>query len=152
MRTGKKDIRSMFGFGLLLLVIILFSYKFIAWNFWKLETTLKTLRLISNAPPAVNLAVFQGDTLLFRQSFVYNKKGNYYIINRFNIDRLSLPAHDQLRVTVNRRPPKSLKWSSFQEFKILQAGEHYFVFIQPGCSIDTFAHLVNTIPHVIGSL
>jgi hypothetical protein len=138
------------GIGILVLVISILTFKFISWNFWKLQDAVDTAQKIIKAPAAVNLAISREGTTLLQESFAYNRKGNYYIINRFDI---SPYIRDRsLRVTVGKQPLSAFLLFRFTSFNVICYKDFYFIFFKDDCPIEEFIRWKDSMPLVVGSL
>ena len=141
------------GHGLIILIITILTFKFIMWNYWKLERAAALAKGIIKAPSAVNLILSKKNTgsVLFRKSFAYNHNGNYYIIDHFDI---SPYIDNNLKVTlaVNDQNAQSLLLHRFKTFTIVTVKGQHFVFTTPNCGIEEFVELKKALPFTINSL
>lgn len=144
---------SLIGQGFLILIVTLLTFKFIMWNYWKVERAAVLAKGIINAPSAVNLTLTQKNTgtPLYRKSFVYNPNGNYYIINRFDITPY-IDYNLNVHVTVNGQTTQSPLLYRFKAFNIITFKDYYLVFTGRDCGIEEFIELKDTIPIIIDSL
>ncbi|UCH95894.1 MAG: hypothetical protein JSV88_03350 [Candidatus Aminicenantes bacterium] len=160
--TMKKQLfLKTIGNWLVILIVILLSYKFFMWNYWKVERAAALTKKILKAPPAVNLVLSKDHTPVFQKSFAYNPRGNYYIVNQWDItpyiadDDNNGTNHDSkftLEVSVNNQIAESLSVHRFKTFNIITYRDHYFVFTTPDCSIEEFVKLKDSIPSIINFL
>ena len=137
------------GIGILVLVTSVLAFKFLSWNFWKLQDTTDTAERIFKAPPAVNLTLSKGGAELFQWSFPHHPH-HYYIINRFDISPY-LRDHS-LRVVIGNQPLSAYLIFRFTHFNVLCAGDSYFVFFKNDCPIEEFIRWKDSMSLVIGSL
>ena len=149
-KMKNKSLLKKIGQGLLILIITLMAFKFIMWNFWKLERAAKLARGIVNSPPAVNVALWEKSTgsPLYRKSFAYNPQGNYYISNHFDITPY---IGDNLNVTlaINGQNAQSLLLKRFKTFNVVTVKGQHFVFTTAACGIREFVQLQKTLPSII---
>jgi len=140
------------GIGFIILIITLLTFKFITWNFWKVENAVKLTKGILNAPSAVNLTILKGDSILFQKSFAYNRKGNYYIVNHFDITPY-LRDYSTL-FELNGQKYASIVVYRFKTFNIVDIRNHYFLFTTGNSSrdIEAFLEIKTSIPNIIHSL
>ena len=141
------------GKGIIVLVIIIAAFKFISWNFFKLVQAADVTKVILSAPAAVNLTLSKGNTTLYRRSFPFNRNGNIYLDNRFDITPYL--NDESIRLTLNHRPPEALRAIRvfrFTRFNILYSEDSCFVFTTPGCEIEDLVRLRDTAPFIPGAL
>ncbi len=141
------------GAGLVILTVTFLTYKFIRWNYWKVERAAALAKGIQNAPHAVNLTLSKENHSLFEKSFAYNPEGNYYIINQFDVGPYITPgstADLDFRVNnrENRRPPVR----RFDFFNMITIGDYHFVFTTSDCPMEKFLELKETMPNLIGTI
>lgn len=152
----RKPILNEIGKGIVILFIVIAAFKFITWNFPKLEQAAAVTTRIVKAPPAVNLIISKGKTALFRKSFPYNPGGNYYIVNRFDISPyIEEPAgtgRNSLEFTVNGQRIHSFLLFRFTRFNILYSGNHSFVFTTRDSGIEDLVRLRKRMPFIRASL
>jgi hypothetical protein len=148
------------GIGFIILIITLLTFKFIMWNFWKVENAVKLTKGILNAPSAVNLTILKGNSILFQKSFAYNREGNYYIVNHFDITPHLSNDSAIFRLKLNNQKITSIVLYRFKTFHIVNIKDHYFVFpigksnikIKSHSDIETFVEIRDSIPFIIHSL
>jgi len=153
----KQTLMKNAGIGLIILIITLLTFKFIMWNFWKVENAVELTKGILNAPSAVNLTILKESSILFQKSFAYNRKGNYYLINHFDITPLS---DDSIKfgLKLNNQKVTSIVLYRFKTFNIVNIKDYYFVFptgnsnINNHSHIETFLEIRDSIPFIIHSL
>lgn len=141
------------GKGVIVLLIIIAAFKFISWNFFKLAQAADVTHALLSAPAAVNLTLSRENTTLYRRSFPFNRKGNIYLDNRFDITPYL--SDESIRLTVNHRPPDALhafRTFRFTRFNILYSEDFCFVFTTPECEIEDLVRLRNTAPFIPGAL
>lgn len=146
--------------GLIILVVTVLTYKFIMWNFWKVDQAVIQTRKILAAPPAINLTLLKDKTVLFQKSFAHNSQGNYYIINHFDISPyIQRTGRDKdsifpFRVTINGQNKKnqSLRLHHFKNFNIVTVNGHHFVFTVSNCKIEDFLKIKKCLPFIIREL
>jgi hypothetical protein len=98
----------------------------------------------------VNLVLSKGDITLFQDSFAYNRKGNYNIINRFDITPY---IHDEsFRVTIDDRLLSAFLLFRFSRFNVIYHEDFCFVFFKDDCPIKKFTRWKDSMPLVVGSL
>lgn len=138
------------GIGILVLVISVLAFKFISWNFWKIQDAADTAQRIFRVPPAVNIVLSKGDITLFQDSFAYNRKKNYYIINRFDITPY---IHDEsFRMTIDERLLSAFLLFRFSRFNVIYHEDFCFVFFKDDCPIKKFTGWKDSMLLVVGSL
>jgi hypothetical protein len=137
--------------GLIILIVTVFTYKFIMWNFWKLEEATAQAKKILEAPPAVNLILSKGNSVLFQKSFPYNVKGKYYIINHFDITPFIGDKLD-LIMSVNKTNCDSFLLYRFKHFNIISFRDYCFVFTTRDCEMEEFLKLIDAMPRIMDSL
>ncbi len=151
-RQGRKltPITKEIGKGIIILFILIAAFKFISWNFFKLEQVADTTKEFLSASPAVNLTVQKGKTTLFRRGFPFDRKGICYIVNRFDIT--PHVTGEPIRLTVNDRPLAPLRVFRFTRFNILSSPDYCFVFTTPRCEIEDLVRLRDIAPFIPGAL
>lgn len=132
-------------------MVCVLTFKFFMWNYWKVEQAWSQAKDILKAPPAVNLELREENILLFQKSFAYNPRGNFYLINHFDIapyigDKL------ELTMTVNKVNPGSLLLYRFKRFNIIVIKDYYFVFFIQSIEIEEFVKLRDSMLLVFKSL
>jgi hypothetical protein len=147
----KQDFLKTIGNGLIILIVTVLTFKFIMWNFWKVEQAVTQTKKILAAPPALNLTLSKDNTFLFQKSFAYNSQGNYYIINHFDITPY-IGENLDLTLSVNRQNNDSLWLYRFKHFNIIVFRDYHFVFTTPHCGIEEFIKLKNSMPLNINSI
>jgi hypothetical protein len=142
--------------GFIILFIAVGGFKYIAWNFHKMEQSAEVTSRIINAPPAVNLIVSKEKLVLFKKSFPDNNRGNYYIVNHFDlspyIPELSDTGGNSLELTVNGKPIHSFLLFRFERFNILYSVDHTFVFTTHDCGIEGLLRLRKRMPFLRAAL
>lgn len=141
------------GKGVIVLLIIIAAFKFISWNYFKLVQAADVTNVMLSAPAAVNLTLTRENTTLYRRSFPFNRNGNIYLDNRFDITPYL--SDESIRLTVNHRPPETLRAFRafrFTRFNILYSEDFCFVFTTPGCKIEDLVRLRDTAPFIPGAL
>jgi hypothetical protein len=169
---NRRVLLKQIGNGLLLLVIIILTYKFLAWNYWKLDMSVATARDIVRAPAAVNLTLSSETGALFKTGFAPNPEGHFYIVNQWDLApyikmktagaagaRKPVPAIKKgLRVFIdgNEIENGDLKVYLFRRYRILSADKDgrtvYFVFISENCGIDHFVKIKDRLPGIIDTI
>ena len=138
------------GKGFIILIIAIGGFKYILWNFHKLEQSAEVTSRIVNASPAVNFTVSKEKQVLFKKSFAYNSDGNYYIINRFDlspyIPGLTGTGSNTLELTVNGKPIHPYLLFRFERFNILYSIEYTFVFTTYVSGIENLVRLRKRMP------
>jgi hypothetical protein len=147
----KQPLLKTIGSGLIILIVTLLTYKFIMWNSWKVEQAVTQAKKILAAPPALNLTLSKDNTLLFQKSFAHNSRGNYYIINHFDITPY-LDENLDLTMSVNHQYNQSLMLYRFKHFNIIVFRDCHFVFTTARCGIEEFIKLKDSMPLIIHSL
>lgn len=146
------------GKGLVILIAVVLAFKFMAWNSFKLEQAVAIAGELGKEPSAlsVNLVVSGKTGPLFRQSFAYNEKGNYYIINRFDIAGQIRDAEDMsagnIHITLNGRDISSYLVFRFKRFNVLYTGGNYFAFTTAESGIEDLVRLDRSFPDIENSL
>lgn len=146
------------GKGFVILIAAVMAFKFMAWNSFKLEQAVAIAGELGKEPSAlsVNLVVSEKSSPLFRQSFAYNEKGNYYIINRFDIAGHIRDAADfsrgNIHITVNNREVASFLVFRFKRFNVLYTGGYYFAFTTAESGIEDLVRLDRSFPDIENSL
>jgi len=144
------------GKGFVILIAAVMAFKFMAWNSFKLEQAGAIAGEIGKEPSAVNLEISGKIGPLFRQSFAYNDKGNYYIINRFDIAGHIRDAADfsggNIHITVNNREVASFLLFRFKRFNVLYTGGYYFAFTTAESGIEDLVRLDRSFPDIENSL
>ena len=139
------------GSGLIILIVIVFTYKFIRWNYWKVGQAVTQAKKILAAPPAINITLSKDNTVLFQKSFANNSQGNYYIINQFDITPY-IGENLDLTLSINRQNNDSLLLYRFKNFNIIVSRDCHFVFTTPRCGIEEFIKVKDSMPLIINSL
>lgn len=144
------------GKGVIVLIVTVMAFKFMAWNSFKLEQAADIAGEIGKEPSAVNLVVSGKDSLLFQKSFAYNERGNYYIINHFDITDHIRDAEDMtggnFKMTVNSREITSFLLFRFNRFNVLFTGGYYFTFTTADSGIEDLVRLDRSFPDIGNSL
>ena len=148
----KQELIKKAGIGLIILLITLLTFKFIMWNFWKVERAIKRAKGILQAPSAVNLTILKENSILFQKSFAYNGEGNYYIINHFDI--FPYLSDYSTIFELNDQKVASIVLYRFKTFNIVDIENHYFLFTTGKSShgIEAFLEIKTSIPDIIHSL
>ncbi|MCP4150629.1 MAG: hypothetical protein GY757_22980 [bacterium] len=146
----KKIILQKITTGLIILVLSIMAFKFIIWNWWKMERFARMTNAVLTAQPAVNLGIFEEKKELFRRSFAHNGKGNYYIISNFDI--LPHINSGSIALKINRQTVTGFILSRFTNFNIIHSNGHYFVFTAKGCGIEAFEKMRHSLPGIIASI
>lgn len=141
---------------LLVLVATLLAYKFYMWNNWKVERAAAMARKTAAAQPAVNLIVSKNGTILHRQSFGYNKSGNYYLTNRFDIGPF---IEEDRKLTASleleRGDTEFTGLHRFEKYNIVllevKGERFYFLFTTGKCRMEDFIRLRREASGIIGS-
>ncbi len=147
----KQLLLKTIGSGLIILIVTVLTYKFIMWNFWKVEQAATQAKKILAAPPALNLTLSKDNTILFQKGFAHNSHGNYYIINHFDITPY-IGENLDLTLLVNRQNNDSLLLYRFKQVNIIVFRDYHFVFTTSRCGIEEFIKLKNSMPLIINSL
>jgi hypothetical protein len=149
---NKQALIEKAGIGFIILIITLLTFKFIMWNFWKVENAVTLTKGILDAPSAVNLTILKGNSVLFQKSFAYNRKGNYYIVNHFDITPFLRDY--SIRFELNGQKYASIVLYRFKTFNIAAFQNHYFLFTTGKSSRDiaAFSEIRTSIPGIIHSL
>ena len=98
MKVGSK--------GIIILIAAVMSFKFMSWNSFKLDQVAAIARELGKEPPAMNLDIsLQGGLgrRPIQKSFAFNEKGNYYIINQFDIRDYIQHIQDEATVSDNMK-------------------------------------------------
>lgn len=136
MKVGSK--------GIIILIAAVMSFKFMSWNSFKLDQVAAIARELGKEPPAMNLDIsLQGGLgrRPIQKSFAFNEKGNYYIINQFDIrDYIQhiqdeATVSDNMKITLNGREMASFMLFQFKQYNVLFTGGYYFVFLNPDSRI-----------------
>ena len=146
----RQSVLEQAGIALIILVITVLAFKFTAWNSWKLASFVETTGNVMKAPPAVNLTVLKKKTILYRESFAFNREGNFYIINGFDVT-----GHiddDSFRLRLNDRTIGDFVLYRFTDFNILCFEDYSFVFTTEACKMETFVKLYNSARYIVNSL
>ena len=142
----KQALLKTIGSGVIILFVTVLTYKFIMWNFWKVEQALIQAKKILAAPPAINLTLSKDNTVLFQKSFAHNSQGNYYIINHFDITPYihQIPGDKSpgfpLRVSINDQNKKNqiIDLHRFKTFNMVTVNGYHLVFTVSNCKIEDF--------------
>jgi hypothetical protein len=146
------------GKGMVILIAAILAFKFISWNFFKLEQAAAIAGELGKEPSAVNVNLEVSGKIgsLFRQGFTYNKKGNYYITNRFDITGQISDTGDlctgNSHILVNGRDISTFLVFRFKQFNVLYTGGYYFVFNTADSGIEDLVRLDRTFPDIENSL
>lgn len=141
------------GRGILILLITVLAFKFIMWNSWKLEQAAAVTKGILSAPPAVNVTASTGNTTLFQKGFAYNRGGNYYIINHFDITgHIENIANGSVKLAVNDQEIPSLLLSRFKHFNAFCFNGYCFAFTTEHSGIQDLLRLREWMPLMAGCL
>ncbi|MDQ1353350.1 MAG: hypothetical protein QG657_3656 [Acidobacteriota bacterium] len=144
------------GKGFIILIAVVLAFKFMNWNSFKLDQTVAIAGEISKEPSAVNLVVSGKSSPLFQKSFAYNEKGNYYIINRFDIDGQISDMKDMnagnIHITLNGQDITSFLVFRFKRFNILYTGGYYFAFTTADSGIEDLVELDRSFLDIENSL
>ncbi len=148
----KQELIKKASIGLIILTIILLTFKFIMWNWWKVEGAVKLAKGILKAPSAVNLTILKENSILFQKSFAYNHKGNYYIVNHFDI--FPYLSDYSTIFELNGQKAASIVLYRFKTFNIVDIQNHYFLFTTGNSNrgIAAFLDVKTSIPYIIHSL
>jgi hypothetical protein len=147
----KQLLLKTIGSGLVIIIVMVLTYKFTAWNYWKVEQAVTQAKKILAAPPALNLTLSKDNMFLFQKSFAQNSQGNYYIINQFDITPY-IGDKFNLTLSINRQNSDSLWLYRFKHFNILDSRGCRFVFTNPSCGIEEFIKMKDSLPLIIDSL
>ena len=147
----KQALLKTIGNGLIILIVTVLTYKFVMWNYWKVEQAATQAKKILAAAPAVNLTLSNDSMVLYQKSFAHNSHGNYYIINHFDITPY-IGERLYLTMLVNKKKSGSLRLYRFKHFNIIVCRGHHFVFTTPQCDMEKFIKLKDSLPLVIDSL
>jgi hypothetical protein len=151
-RKGQTILKEI-GRGILILFITVLAFKFIMWNFWKLEQAAAVTKGIHKAPSAVNVTASTGNTTLFQKGFAYNRKGNYYIINHFDIaPHIENIANGFVKLAVNDQEISSLLLSQFKHFNAFCFNGYCFAFTTEHSGIEDLLRLREWMPFMAGCL
>jgi len=149
----KQDTIKKIGVAVLVLTVTILTYKFIAWNAWKVKEAVILGKRILNEHSAVNLTLGHGEQAVFKKSFPFNPKGNFYIINTFDITSY---IEDGTRVSLdvgvngtNLNPPILHKLTGFY---ILECRDYYFVFTFPGIDYPHIPALEKSLRGIIETI
>jgi len=134
--------------GFLLLIVVVLGYKFIAWNYWKLERAKKLYKDIQAAPSAVNLVLTKKNNKLYQQGFEFNSNGKYYIVNRFDItpfigEKLSVNFY------INHKKIEPVAVYPSETYNLVFFSDYIFAFTNPKCNVEAFVDLRNSLPRII---
>lgn len=146
------------GKGVIVLIVTVMAFKFMAWNSFKLEQAVAIAGEIGQEPSAVNLVISGKNNALFRKSFAYNERGNYYIIHNFDIadhirDTVDMTAgNSNIKITVNGRDITSFLLFRFNRFNVLFTGGYYFAFATANSGIEGLVQLDRLFPDIKNSL
>jgi hypothetical protein len=152
-RITDESLLKKFVIPLLLGVVTVLTFKFIMWNFWKVEQAVEMVGKIKRAKSAVNLMLANDKQVLLRKSFPFNKAGNYYIINQLDISPYI--ATDKgvqrllLRVQVNGKISTDLPVVGDAQANIIKFDTHYFVFTTGESTINEFLRLREKVPDMM---
>ncbi len=141
-----KNILKKAGPVALVLLSTLLAYKFYMWNQWKVERAVVMVKKIVEAPAAVNMTLWKGETLLYRKSFAYNTEGNYYLINRFDIGPyIDKTGERSIDLELERGKGKYVGLYRFEKYNIvvqdINGERFFFVFTNGKCRVEDFSHL-----------
>jgi hypothetical protein len=163
-RKGKNEIRRKMKYegiikkiavGMAILLVTLLTYKFIAWNSWKVKEAVTIGKRILNEPSAVNLKLLKEDKTVFQKSFTFNPK-SFYIINSFDITPYITKTGNDFKISlgfyVNSRPSRQADLHRLDMYDIVNCGGRYFVFTRPGFPIETIPGLEKSMPSIINSM
>lgn len=156
----KQPLHKTIGSGLIILIVTVLTYKFIMWNFWKVEQAVTQAKKILAAPPAINLTLSKDNTILFQKSFARNLQGNYYIINHFDITPYihqigsNKGSRFPLRASINDQNKKNqfLQLHRFKTFNMITVNSYHFVFTVSNCKIEDFLKIKKCLPFIIQEL
>lgn len=148
----KQELIKKASIGLIILIITLLTFKFIMWNWWKVEGAVKLAKGILKAPSAVNLTILKENSILFQKSFAYNHEGNYYIVNHFDI--FPYLSDYSTIFELNGQKAASIVLYRFKTFNIVDIQNHYFLFTtgKSNRGIEAFLDVKTSIPYIIHSL
>jgi hypothetical protein len=149
---NKKTLLKTAGNGFIILVVGLLTYKFIMWNYWKVERAAALAKGILNAPPAINLTLSKENIPLFQTGFAYNPAG-YYLINQFDLSPYIVENSKlTLQVGIDDQKVESPVLYTFKTFNMIKCRENYFVFTTRDCGIEDFVKLRDSIPSILHAL
>lgn len=151
MNGKKQPLLKNLGTGLIILIVIVFAYRFITWNYWKVEQAVTQAKKILAAPPAINITLSKDNTIVFQKSFAYHAQGNYYIINQFDIGPY-IGKNLDLTLSIDREKSDSLLLYRFKHFNIIVSRGYHFVFTTARCGIEEFIKMKDSMPLIINSL
>jgi hypothetical protein len=145
--------------GLIILIVTVLTYKFIMWNYWKVEQAVTQAKKILAAPPALNLTLSKDNTVLFQKSFAHNSQGNYYIVNHFDITPYIQPIPGDkstgfpLQVIINdQNKNQFIHLHRFKTFNMVTVNGYHFVFTTSNCKIEDFLQIKKCLPFIIREL
>jgi hypothetical protein len=157
MKQQQQEILKKIVIGILIAVVSVLTFKFLMWNYWKVERSAVLAKKILQAPAAVNLTLSNREEVLFQKSFANNPNGNYYIINQFDITpHIDKANRLTLTVMVNSQKAVPVEVHRFKTVNILHCTgfdpDIYFAFTTSGCEIEEFVHLIQSLPSIIKAI
>lgn len=157
MKQKQQEILKKIGIGIIIVVVSVLTFKFLMWNYWKVERSTALAKKILHAPAAVNLTLADDNGILFQKSFAHNPNGNYYLINQFDITSHVDDANRlKLTIIVNGQKVVPVDVHRFKTFNIIHCtGSEpgiYFAFTTRDCEMEEFIRLIHSLPAIINSL
>ncbi len=143
---NKRSIIREMGMGALVLILTVLTYKFIAWNNWKVTEVVTVTKKILRSPGAVNLTITVGNKPLLQKAFAPNGKRNIYLIRAFGIAEVLKSG--ALGVTVNDDGHLDFALYRFKSFDILSVKEYAFIFVPESVGMDVFIRLNQLLPSI----
>jgi hypothetical protein len=149
---NRKALLKTAGNFLLILVIGLLTYKFIMWNYWKVERASALAKGIIAAPPAVNITLAKEKAPLYQSGFAHNP-ASYYLVNQFDISPyIDRNSNLSLEVSINGQKVESPHLYPFKTYNVIRCREIYLVFTTRACSIEEFVKLKDSLPSLLRDL
>lgn len=143
------------GIILLLCFVSFMTYKFIAWNSWKISQSISVGKQIINAPSAVNISILLRGKPIFKKSFAPNSKINRYIITGFDITpyvsetekNTALNGHLNvpLQLRVNEQNPQDIILRRVNQHFIAQIGSIQFFFVPGNYGLEDISSLESSL-------
>jgi hypothetical protein len=153
---GTVSLLKKFAIPLLLAIVALLTYKFIMWNLWKVDQSVKMVGKIQRARGAVNLKLMNENKVLLKKSFAFNPRGNYYIVYPFEVTPYIVGKNKEYRLiltlSVNGKGEKGLPVQRFSYGNIIKWNGYYFVFPIRGASIEEFLHMQEHVGQMIAAI
>ncbi|MGE5343721.1 MAG: hypothetical protein ACM3SY_19805 [Candidatus Omnitrophota bacterium] len=156
-----NDVLRKAGIGLIICLATLLTYKFIAWNAWKVKQSVLLHKKILRAPSAVNLAIWNNRTPVLKKGFIHNPKGDYYMIHRFDLkpyitgsDTGRITLSPTVQVAVNHQlvrhvePLSQMTYRDRYALYLMTCDHRHFVFTPVDFPYEHLARLEASLPEI----